>query len=223
MSELQQKIYNTFLKNLRYGKPYQYRKDFSGLNETVTNTLSRLELFFQKYKHININEFFEAPRILHPDEKYPDIKYFLSRSAIKSYTVYKNQKEDDNPENQLEDIKQSIVFIGKFCIKNGINMSEYLNHRNSYIPTWLNHYRERKINPYSIMELGNFEKTLYSLTEEEKDIYVKNLLEKIESYKVRYYNSTKTKNTVKQSTEKIKFFVQQYLQNKKNSDNIYNV
>jgi hypothetical protein len=73
------------------------------------------------------------------------------------------------------------------------------------------------------MELGNFEKTLYNLTEEEKDIYVKNLCEKVESYKVRYHNSPKTKAFVKQSTEKIKEFVKQYLQNKKNSDNIYNV
>jgi hypothetical protein len=70
------------------------------------------------------------------------------------------------------------------------------------------------------MELGNFEKDLYALTDEEKDIYVKNLIEKVESYKVRYHNSSNTKNFVKQVTEKIKKYVYEYLQNKKNSDTI---
>ncbi len=223
MNEIQQKIYNIFLKNLRYGKPYQQRKDFSDLDEDIKYTLERLELFFTKYNHINIQEFFEAPNVVFTDNKYPDIKYFLSRNAIKTYTTYKNQREDENPEKQHDDIKQSVVFIGKFCIRNNIEMQNYINHKSGYIPSWVNHYRQRQINPYSLMELGNFEKTLYNLTEEEKDIYVKNLCEKVESYKVRYHNSPKTKAFVKQSTEKIKEFVKQYLQNKKNSDNIYNV
>jgi hypothetical protein len=223
LNELQQKIYNTFLKNLRYGLPYRSRKDFSNLDETEKNTLERLSYFFEKYKHINIYEFFEAPRIVYSDEKYPNLKYFLSRNAIKTYTTYKNQKEDENPEKQLNEIKKSIMFIGKFCIKNNISMFDYLKHKTGYVPSWINHYRERKINPYSLMELGNFEKDLYSLTEEEKDIYVKNFTEKLESYKVRYFNSSKTKNLVKVSTKKIKNFVEEYLQNKKNSDSIYNV
>jgi hypothetical protein len=215
VKETQQRIYNSFLKNLRYGQPFKPRKDFSDLSSDVIVCLEKLDLFFSKYKHININEYFEAPIFIYPNETYPPLNYFLTRNAIRAYKNYKNQKEDENPENQLEEIKKSIIFIGKFCIKNNISMFDYLNHKNGYVYSWINHYRERLINPYSLMELGDFEKKLYSLLEEEIDIYASNLAQKLESYKVRYHNSTKTKQVVKQSTKKIENFIQENLQNKK--------
>jgi hypothetical protein len=212
LNEFQQKIYNCYLKNSRYGKPYQPRKDFSDISEEITTVLSKLEYFFMKYSHIVIEEYFETPNILHPDENYPQIQYFHTRAAIKSYTTYKNQKEDENPEKQFEKIKESILFIGKFCLKNKIELKNYLTHRNSYMYSWINHYREHKINPYSLMELGDFEKVLFSLLEEERDIYASNLVEKLESFKVRYFNSYKTKTFVKQATKKIDHFIKEHLQ-----------
>ena len=213
MNDLQKKIYNCYLKNSRNGLPFQPRKDFTNISDEILISLTKLESFFLKYKHIQIEEYFEAPIFLHEDEKYPPISYFFTRSAIKTYTTYKNQKEDENPEKQFDKIKESIIFIGKFCLNNQIELKNYLTHRNSYMYSWINHYREHKINPYSLMELGNFEKVLFSLLEEERDIYASNLVEKLESFKVRYHNSYKTKNLVKESTKKIENFVKEYLQN----------
>ena len=193
--------------------PYQPRKNFTDISAEMSVSLIKLESFFLKYKHIQIDEYFEAPIFLHEDEKYPPLSHFFTRSAIKTYTTYKNQKEDENPEKQFDKIKESIIFIGKFCLSNNIELKNYLTHRNSYMYSWINHYREHKINPYALMELGNFERVLFSLLEEERDIYASNLVEKLESFKVRYHNSHKTKNLVKESTKKIENFVKEYLQN----------
>lgn len=205
---------------MRDGKPFRPRKDFSDFDGENLIYLEKLERFFEKYIHIKIEDFFEAPKKMYQDTDYPNLKYFTTRSAIKTYTTYKNLKEDENPEKQFNDIKKSIINIGKFCIRNNIEVKNYLKHKSGYVPSWILHYKERKINPYSIMDLGDFERDLYSLTDEEKDIYVKNLIEKVESYKVRYHNSPKTKNFVKLVTEKIQKYVSEYLQNKKNSDTI---
>ncbi len=213
MNDLQKKIYNCYLKNSRKGLPYQPRKDFTDISDEMSVSLIKLESFFLKYKHIQIDEYFEAPNFLHEDEKYPTLSHFFTRSAIKTYTTYKNQKEDENPEKQFDKIKESIIFIGKFCLSNQIELKNYLTHRNSYMYSWINHYREHKINPYALMELGNFERVLFSLLEEERDIYASNLVEKLECFKIRYHNSYKTKNLVKESTKKIENFVKEYLQN----------
>jgi hypothetical protein len=223
LNDLQKNIYNCYLKNSRYGKPFQPRKDFSDISEEIVIYLKKLELFFQKYSHIRIEEYFEAPNILHPDEKYPTLQYFFTRCAIKTYKTYKDLKEDENPENQIDKIKESILFIGKFCLEHNLELKKYINHRNGYMYSWINHYRENKVNPYSLMELGNFEKVLFSLLEEERDIYASNLVEKIESFKVRYHNSQKTKKLVKDATKKIEIFVKESLQNKTHNANIKTV
>lgn len=220
MNQTHKHIYNCYLKNLRKDKPFRYRKDFSDLDEEIVLYLEKLQRFFDKYTHIKIEEFFEAPNFLHPDEKYPSLQYFISRAAIKTYKTYKSQKEDENPEKQVDTIKESLIFIGKFCLSNQIELKNYLNHKSGYMFSWINHYREHRITPYSIMELGNFENSLFSLSEEEKDIYTHNLVEKIESYKVRYHNSSKTKILVRESTKKIENFVKQHLQNKTSSATI---
>jgi len=207
LSDFQKTIYNTFLKNSRYDLPYKLRKDFSDLDPKLKYLLQKLENFFQKYSHIKIEEYFEAPRVLHPDEKYPHLDFFSTRAAIKTYSIYKKQKEDQNPETQFEDIKESLRFIAMFCFKEKIPLKEYLNHRNGYLYSWVNHYREHKINPYSIMELGNFNNVFTLLSEDERDLFSNTMLNKFETFKTRYHSSPKTKQYVKAITQKIETFL----------------
>lgn len=213
-NKLKELIYNNFLKNLRFGQPFKYRKDFSDLPQETSHLLIKLENFFVKYHHIKIDEFFEAPRKLHPDEKYPHLNFFTTRAAIKAYSIYKKQKEDENPEKQFDDIKESLKFIGMFCFKNKLSLKDYLKHKNGYMPSWILHYKEHKINPYSIMELGSFYDVFSLITEEERVLYSNTLLEKMETFKLRYHSSFKTKNYVKELTEKIENFLKKELQNK---------
>lgn len=208
----QQVIYNCYLKNSRHGQPFQPRKDFSDISNEIKYLLVKLENFFNKYSHIKIDEYFEAPHQLHPDEKYPFLNFFTTRAAIKTYSIYKKLKEDQNPENQFDEIKESVHFIGLFCLKNKIPLKSYLSHKNGYIHSWLLHYREHKINPYSLMELGTINNSFSLLTEDERELYSNTMLEKFETFKTRYHASTKTKNYVKLLTNKIEEFVKKELQ-----------
>lgn len=212
LPKIQQFIYNSFLKNSRHGQPFQLRKDFSDISNEIKFLLVKLENFFNKYSHIKIDEYFEAPHQLHPDEKYPYLDFFTTRAAIKTYSIYKKQKEDENPEKQFEEIKESLKFIGMFCYKNKIQLKDYLKHKSGYMPSWVLHYKEHKINPYSIMELGSFNDVFSLITEDERELYSNTMLDKLETFKMRYHSSFKTKNFVKEVTNKIENFLKKELQ-----------
>lgn len=102
-----------------------------------------------------------------------------------------------------------------FCFKNKISLNQYLNFKNGYMYSWLNHYREHRINPYGLMELGNLNNVFSLLSEDEQDLYSNTLLNKIETFKVRYHNSPKTKEYVKTITKKIEDFLKRSCTNKK--------
>lgn len=212
MTENQKNIYNTYLSNLRKDQPFKCRKNFDDLDENYKISLEKLDIFFEKYSHINIRDFFKAPNAVYPNDKYPNLSFFTTRPAIKTYTLYKKQKEDENPDNLHEEIKNGLAFICQFCINNEIELKNYLKHKSGYMFSWIIHYKEHRINAYCLMELGNFESSLYSLTQDEKDIYTSTLIDKIESYKVRYYNSPKTKKFLKEKTKKIEDFIKEKLQ-----------
>jgi hypothetical protein len=151
---------------------------------------------------------------LHPDEFYPDLSYFTGLAATKNYTIFKKQEENEDPEKQFDSIKESFRFIGMFCLENNILVEKYAYHKTGYMISWLNHYREHRINPYSLMELDGVFEILNSLQKDEIELFVKNLDEKLIAYKTRYIASAKTKTLVKEATNKIKLFVRKNLQSK---------
>jgi hypothetical protein len=207
INQVQKNIYNIYIKYFRQGLPYKKRKNFDSIDEKTLIDLQKLEMFFKKHPYINIHCFFEAPSVVYKDKKYPNISFFNSRVAIKAYSIFNKIKENQNPENQFEDIKKSLIFIGSFCIKNNIDLSEYLNFNHGLIPAWLNHYREKHINIYSLMELGNI---ISILDECEPDLIYfidQNLKNNIAKFKIRYMASPKTISFVKECTKRIKIFV----------------
>jgi len=215
LTEFQKRIYNTYLKYSRNGMPFKYRENFDKMSDFMVLTLKKLSLFFNKHEHLNLNDFFEAPLEVYEDQPYPKIDYFLSRSAIRSYSIFKTQKENQNPEKQLDSIKESFLFIMKFCLENHISVESYLNHKNGISCSWLNHYRERKINPYSLMELGDLIKSIDEHPKDIIDLFAQDLNDKIIKFKIRYKQSPKTIDFVKNGTDKIKVFVKKKLQSRK--------
>jgi hypothetical protein len=206
--EIKSQIYNTYLKYLRYGKPYTLRKNFENLNAEDNVALLRLETFFNKFSHINIDEYFKAYRVIYPeDEHYPNLSYFYTRKAIKTYSLYQKQKWNQNPEDQLEEIRDGFKFLGSFCLQNNIRLTEYLKHKYLYMYSWIQHLKEHRINPYCLMEIGNIWQTFSEYTEEEQELYLKDLIDDFEAYKIRYANSPKTKAFVKGATQKIDFLL----------------
>lgn len=211
ITDFEKRIYNCYLKNCRYNLPYQPRKNFDDLDKNTLAYLNKLSLFLKRYNHINLDDYFTAFRELHPDEKYPPLSFFVSRLALKHYSLYKKKQEDQNPEKQFDKIKEGFKFIGMFCLENKIPLEKYLYHKTGYMVSWLNHYREHRINPYCLMELGNVMGVLDSLQKDEVSLFAENLDSNLIAFKTRYNQSTKTKEYVKNLTETIKKFVKKEL------------
>jgi len=211
LNQYEKDIYNCYLKNVRRGQPYNVRKDFSDMSPDIIVYLKKLSSFFYKFKHIKIDDFFAAPSIIHPDEKCPPLNFFITRPAIKLYSLSIQKMEDESPENQLDNIKESLRFIAMFCLKNKIQLEDYLYHKTSNMPTWMQHYREHHVNPYTMLELGDINK-FKSMNEEERIIWSSDFFTKIDKFKTRYHNSEKTKTFLKEGVKKIKEFLKKELQ-----------
>lgn len=211
ISQQEKNIYNCFLKHFRNGLPYQPRKDFSNISPTLVVQLRKINAFFSKFPHITPDDFFGAPRELHPDENCPPIQFFITRPAIRAYSLAMKKKEDESPEKQLDKIKESFHFVAMFCLKNRIQIDDYLNHKTRSMPTWMQHYREHNVNPYALIGLGNLDR-FRMMNEEERIIWSGDFFDRIDSYKTRYYTSEKTKTLVKEAIKKIKEFLKKELQ-----------
>lgn len=211
LSDSQKQIYNLYLKHFRKGQPYKPRKDFSEIDPNTIMFLQKIEMFLKRYNHIDWNDYFLAFNFLHPDEKYPSLNYFTTRNALKTYSLYQKQKEERDPEKQVEDIKNSLRFIGLFCLENKIPLEKYIYHKTSYMYSWLNHYREHRINAYSLMELGDFISVLDKIPKDEIYLFANNLYENLVAFKTRYMQSAKTKELTKKATDTVKNFVKNSL------------
>jgi hypothetical protein len=211
MTEFQKAIYNCYLRNYRHGEPYRPRQNFDNLDENSKSYLVRLSNFFGKYPQIKINDFFEAPRLLHPDEKYPNLAFFLSRPAIRTYTMAFRKQEERNPMEQKDEIKKGFHFIGMFCLKNKIYLNSYIEHKTGLMYSWMKHYNEHDINPYCIMELGDVMSQIYRMPEDERELYAKEISENFGKMKQKYHNSPEIKDFVQAVTKKIEDFVKKSL------------
>lgn len=211
ITQQEKNIYNCYLKHYRKGLPFQPRKDFSDIDYTNIVLLRKLNAFFNKFPHITYDDFLGAPNFLHPDEKCPPLNFFITRLAIKSYSLAIKKREDESPEKQLDKIKESFHYIAMFCLKNNLFLEDYLSHKTHNMPTWMQHYREHHVNPYAFFELGDFNK-FKMMNEEERIVWSGDFFEKIDSYRTRYYNSERTKILVKEAANKIKNFLKKELQ-----------
>jgi hypothetical protein len=213
ITEFEKFIYNSYLKYSRFGQPFKLRKDFDSFDANLLVYLKKISYFLSRYNHIDVDEYFKSFCYIHPGEKYPNLDFFYSRLALKTFCLYKKQQENRDPENQFEEIKNGFRFIGNFCIENKIPVKKYLYHKTSYMFSWLNHYREHRISPYCLMELGNVIEVLDNLQKDEVSLFANNLNNTFVAFKTRYMNSKETTNLVKQATDKIENFVKKNLTN----------
>lgn len=204
ISNFEQQIYNCHLKHFRNGQPWKPRKDFTDLTSSDKLYLQKLSLFFAKFNHIVPEDFFAAPRNLHPDESTPPLKFFISRAAIKSYTIFQKQKINQSPDKQIEDIKRGLEYIALFCAERSLSLEQYVSHQDGNGPSWIEHYRTHSINPYCLMELLNFS----SLSREtENAVWDSNLVENFFAFRNRYHQSDHAKKLVKDATSRISNFL----------------
>lgn len=208
LTDFEKIIYNKHLSCSRknQNKPFTYRKDFSDLDTSTVFFVKKLSMFFNKFKQIDVEEFFSAPYKLHTDEKYFDLKFYISPKAISTYNLYKKQKETIDPDNKesLEYTASSVKFLKAFCKEHNIFLAEYLNYieQGKSIPAFIEHLQTHKINFYTLMGFTDFNKKMYRYFEEYKFI-LGNIIENLESIYNQFIRSKKLKILVREGLKKI--------------------
>ena len=231
MTEQEKHIYNNYLivTRSKQGKPFKVRKDFDKFEENKCYSyVKRLCSFFNRYPHIKVKEFFEAPYEIYSDTQHVSIDYYLTRAAIKAYSLYQKKIQDLSPDHQIESIRSSLQHIGSFCMRNNLTLEQYVHHKTGCIYTWMLHYREHQINIYSLFEMGDILSIVSNTPTDERELLTDDLSKVITTFKTRYTTSSTAKQFVKEGTNRLKRFLKESLnscnspiqyQNKQNQTN----
>lgn len=208
ISEFDKFVYNTYLKvsRSRNKLPYKFRKNFEKIDDKTFVQIKKLSSFLSRFKHIKIEDFFNAPYDLYPDENYFPIEYFTSLKATKAYTLLQKKKVNDDPDSdeQLKNIKESLVYINRFCQQKNITPLEYIHHKTNNEFSFLLHLKEHKVNIYTLLGFVNFEKNLRSRDPEvTKFIIGEDIYNNIQNFRTRLFNSNKAVKLVELGIKKI--------------------
>ena len=148
MTEREKIIYNNYLEVSKKinNKPVKYRKNFENFPDKNFIIINKLSSFFNKFNHLKIKDFFEAPYFVY-DENYFDLKFYLGPKAIKAYTLYNDKFLLNNPDDDktLSKMQESIKFIYNYCKDNNINIKDYLTIKEGEYNVFLKHIKNRDV------------------------------------------------------------------------------
>ena len=211
ISSLEKNIYNTYLRisRSRQNRPFRYRKNFNGFeNDTNYVYVKRLQAFFCKFRHINIEDFFQSPYYVYPDpEPFYDLKFYTSPRAIKVFGSYVKMKDNEDPDtdSQINRVKDSLLYIFTFCRDNSLDLDQYLDHATNDIQTFILHLRDRNTSVYCLFGFPGLENKLHTCPSDLLSFTVgDDFINKLANFKTRYYNSIKLKPVVEQGILNIK-------------------
>ena len=77
-----------------------------------------------------------------------------TQKAINAYTTYMRQLQEESPDSEyhIEFIKNSLRFIGMFCIKNKIPIEKYPTFSSGVTHSWMKHVKEHNISIYVMFD-----------------------------------------------------------------------
>lgn len=208
ITEFDKLIYNTYLRVSRSSNklPFKIRKNFEKLDDKSFVSIKKISSFLKRFPHIKIEDFFKAPYLLYPDEKYFPIEFFHSLKATKAYTLFNKKQENLDPDSdeQLKNIKNSLIFISNFCRERGMSSQNYIDHKTNNEYSFILHLREHSVCIYALLGYKNFEKNLKSRDAEVvKFIIGEESYNNVQLYRTKLYNSTKAVKLVELGIKKI--------------------
>ena len=208
ITEKEKYIYNKYLatSRSRQGKPFKLRKKFDDFSDENFVYIKKLNLFFNKFQHVSMDDFFIAPYEVYPDNTGFDLKFYTTQRALKVYTLYTKRKAYTNPdsEEQLFDIKRSLQYILKFCNRYRINIEQYTDHRSGNMFSFVLHLREHKINIYTMFGFEKFESNLNSYNREELEFTIGDYIDNLDRFRTNFISSNRAKTLVHEGLKKIK-------------------
>lgn len=202
MTDLEKDIYNKYLRisRTKQNKPYKLRLNFEGFEEKDDYIyVKKLSLFFEKYKHIKIEDFFNAPHVVYSaNSSTYDLKFYSSYNATKVYTLYKKKLLALDPDNEIvyEKTKDGVKFILNFCKDNNIKCNQYFHHVTDKFNTFWMHLKDGYINVYCLFLTESLYKIYNSSDKDVINMMLENLMQNINMYRTIYYNSTKTRKLI---------------------------
>ena len=210
ISEKEKYIYNTYLRvhRSKQNKPFKYRRDFSKFDETEHFVyIKRLGNFFNKFNHINIDKFFGAPYGLYPDDNtIYDLRFYASPRAIKVYSLYLKSLDQADPdsEHHIQYVKDSLLYIYKYCLNKKINVNDYINEKSGDIPTFVLHLRDRYISIYSVIGIEPFDLIMHRIPNDRLNFTVgENFISQLDNFRTQYKMSTKLKTITEKGIKQI--------------------
>jgi len=207
LSDFQKYLYNLHLKVYRKKeqKPYTERKNFDNFETEHPDkyaSLIKISQMLTSMPHINKKLYFEAPYALYPDKKYFGLDFYTKQLAIKVYTLYLKQLNEQSPDSpsQLEFITDSLKFVRDFCIQEKIELSVYFNHKSCVVYSWAKHIAEYHTSPYFIIGFAYLGVSVYDLMmdmpDDERELLLGELPHNYASYKCKLDSSEKAKMLV---------------------------
>jgi len=195
-------IYNLFLITTKkqQNKPFKIRKNFKGFEETSDYIhVKKIERIFNSLPQINREWYFKAPFDLYKEQKYFGLDFYATQRAIKAYTLYVKAQRNKDPDNPdiLQFIADSFKFILGYCKEQNISLNEYATKKDGLTFAWQQHLKEYKVSIYSLIELDGFIACAESLPDDEKDIFLGEMAERLYLYKKRLRTSQKAYMLVK--------------------------
>jgi hypothetical protein len=202
MTNYEKNIYNTHLRVSRSQQdlPYKLRKNFTNFEDTENYVyVKRLSSFFKSYKHVDLDTFFSAPYEIYPDTDKFTLRFYTTPKAVKAYTLYRNNQQNADPdsEEQIKFTTESIYYIYRFCRDQNIPIEDYPAHKTGNMNSFLVHLKEHKINMYSLFGMANIENNIYKNDIDILEFMLPDMLQKMDTFRSKYYNSTRLKSVVK--------------------------
>lgn len=153
-----------------------------------------------------MDDFFSAPYTLYKDENFFPIEYFTTLKATKAYTLFQKNKINQDPDSdeQLNSIKNSLIFIKNFCKESNIDIKNYICNKTNNQHSFLLHLRDHKINFYTLFGFSNFDTVLKSINPDIVKFTInEDLYNKVSFFRTKLYNSKKALNLVTLGLDKI--------------------
>lgn len=210
VTEKEKYIYNTYLRvhRTKQNKPFKYRQNFDNFDETEHYVyIKRLGNFFNKFDHINVDKFFNAPYGLYPDDNtIYDLRFYASPRAIKVYSLYLKALDQTDPdtEHHIEYVKNSLMFIYKYCLGKKIDFNEYITEKSGDIPTFVLHLRDRHISIYSVIGVETFDLIIHRIPNDRLSFTVgESFISQLDNFRKQYIMSTKLKTITEKGIKQI--------------------
>ena len=209
MTQFEQTIYNLYLKTSRsrQNKPFRLRKQFDNFeNNPNYGYVKKLSAFFGKYKHVGLEDFFDAPYHVYTDTGSYDLKFYTTQKAIKAFSLYRQKIENSAPDSntQINFTKKSLAFIYKFCKDNELKLNEYLQHKDGNVNAFFIHLKEGKVNLYTLLYFENLHNMIQKMDQDIIEFMFPNFYRKVSESRTKYNNTPKIKSLINEGFDIIK-------------------